>query len=39
MLHARLTNNHRKNGPPIMAVTIPTGSSIGVMIVRANQIT
>ena len=30
----RLTNNQRKNGPPISAVMIPTGSSTGGMIVR-----
>ncbi len=29
------TSSHRKNGPPIIAVTMPTGSSTGAMAVRA----
>ena len=29
--HPFLTSNHRKNGPPIIAVTMPTGSSTGAM--------
>ena len=33
--HPFLTSNHRKNGPPIIAVTMPTGNSTGAMIVRA----
>ncbi len=35
--HAFLTSNHMKNGPPMTAVTTPTGSSIGAMIVRATR--
>jgi hypothetical protein len=29
-----LTNNHRKNGPPIRSRITPTGSSIGAITVR-----
>src|SRR4029079_15993977 len=32
---ARRTSSHKKNGPPIRAVTIPTGSSMGARTVRA----
>ena len=31
------TSSHRKNGPPIMAVTTPTGISTGESIVRATR--
>ena len=34
-LHPRRKSSHRKNGPPMMAVTIPTGSSTGASAVRA----
>ena len=33
--HDLLTNNHRKNGPPMSAVTTPTGISSGDISVRA----
>ncbi|MBP1634650.1 MAG: hypothetical protein H6Q10_1224 [Acidobacteria bacterium] len=32
--YRRLRSSHRKNGPPMSAVRIPTGSSMGAMIVR-----
>ena len=32
--HVRRTSSHRKNGPPIIAVMIPTGSSSGASAVR-----
>ena len=35
--HGRRTRSHRKNGPPMRAVTIPTGSSIGARTVRATR--
>ncbi len=31
------TSSHRKNGPPIMAVTMPTGISTGARMVRATR--
>ena len=31
------TSSHRKNGPPIIAVTTPTGISTGARIVRATR--
>ena len=33
--HLFLTNNHKKNGPPMSAVMTPTGNSMGAMTVRA----
>ena len=32
--HALRISNHRKNGPPMSAVTMPTGSSMGASTVR-----
>src|SRR5690606_38650277 len=30
-------SSHRKNGPPVRAVTMPTGTSTGAITVRANR--
>ena len=35
-IHRFAINSHKKNGPPIRAVTTPTGSSIGARTVRAS---
>ena len=36
-VRVRLTSSHRKNGPPMTAVTMPTGSSMGANSVRATR--
>ena len=35
MSFVKQPQKHKKNGPPIMAVTMPTGSSMGAISVRA----
>ena len=35
--HALRISNHRKNGPPMSAVTMPTGSSMGAITVRETR--